>query len=312
MGVSPPRIIGGEPNQPRPDEARMRTNSRSRGCGLALAVLTLVVSLPELARAQQTGLFPNMNIRRQRVPCDQEDPIYKVYKHQYYGYHPTCWRPFPNGWGCPSREGPNREQSFKDIPLSAGERLLDTEDQPRTDEMQPLPGTTRPGLPALPGGARSPFEDEPDQARPGTAPPIPRGGQNPRQMPQGDPFELDKPDTPAAPTPGQPRPPGPGAASNGPELSAPALTPAATQGARPSQNQTNGDASARDDDGPLLALPSVNLAPVNDPGVPFGTQPPPPAADTNSSATATTASSAPRRGFLSGFFSNLGANWARR
>jgi hypothetical protein len=291
----------------------MRTNSRSRGCGLVLAVLTLVVSLPEPARAQQTGLFPNMNIRRQRVPCDQEDPIYKVYKHQYYGYHPTCWRPFPSGWGCPSREAPNREQSFKDFPLQAG-ALLGPAEQPGTDEMQPPPGTTRPGLPPLPGGARSPFEDEPDQARPGTAPANPRGGQNPRQLPQGDPFELDKPATPAAPGTGQPRPPGPGAASNGPELSAPNATPPATQGARTSRNEPTDETVARDDDGPLLALPSVNLAPVDDPGVPFGTQPPPPppAAATASNATATTAAATPRRGFLSGLFSNLGANWARR
>jgi hypothetical protein len=284
----------------------MRTNSRSRGCGLVLAVLTLVSSLPELARAQQTGLFPNMNVRRQRVPCDQEDPIYKVYKHQYYGYHPTCWRTFPSGWGCPSREAPNREQSFKEIPLQAGERLPSL-DQPGTDEMTPPPGTTRPGMPALPGGGRSPFEEEP-----GAPPGAPRGGQNPRQPPQRDPFELDKPDAPAAPAPGQPRPPGAGAATNGPELSAPAATPPATQGARTSRNESTDEAVARDDDGPLLALPSVNLAPVDDPGVPFGTQPPPPAAPTASSTTATTAATTPRRGFLSGLFSNLGANWARR
>jgi hypothetical protein len=284
----------------------MRTNSRSRGCGLVLAVLTLVSSLPELARAQQTGLFPNMNVRRQRVPCDQEDPIYKVYKHQYYGYHPTCWRTFPSGWGCPSREAPNREQSFKEIPLQAGERLPSL-DQPGTDEMTPPPGTTRPGMPALPGGGRSPFEEEP-----GAPPGAPRGGQNPRQPPQRDPFELDKPDAPAAPAPGQPRPPGAGAATNGPELSAPAATPPATQGARTSRNESTDEAVARDDDGPLLALPSVNLAPVDDPGVPFGTQPPPPAAATASNTTTTTAASTPRRGFLSGLFSNLGANWARR
>jgi hypothetical protein len=284
----------------------MRTNSRSRGCGLVLAVLTLVSSLPELARAQQTGLFPNMNVRRQRVPCDQEDPIYKVYKHQYYGYHPTCWRTFPSGWGCPSREAPNREQSFKEIPLQAGERLPSL-DQPGTDEMRPPPATNRPGMPALPGGGRSPFEEEP-----GAPPAAPRGGQNPRQPPQRDPFELDKPDAPATPAPGQPRPPGAGAASSGPELSAPAATPPATQGARTSRNESTDEAVARDDDGPLLALPSVNLAPVDDPGVPFGTQPPPPAAPTASNTTATTAASTPRRGFLSGLFSNLGANWARR
>jgi hypothetical protein len=289
----------------------MRTNSRSRGCGLVLAVLTVVVSLPEFAQAQQTGLFPNMNIRRQRVPCDQEDPIYKVYKHQYYGYHPTCWRQFPNGWGCPSPEAPNREQSFKEIPLQAGDRI-ESPDRPGTEEMPPAPGATRPTLPPLPGGARSPFEDEPEQPRPAAPPTNPRGGQNPRQAPQGDPFELDKPEAPAAPAPGQPRPPGAGAASNGPELSAPTATPPAIQGARTSRNEPTDEAVTRDDDGPLLALPSVNLAPVDDPGVPFGTQPPPPTANSASNANATTATSAPRRGFLSGLFNNLTSNWVRR
>ena len=99
----------------------MRTNSRRREQGLVLAVLTVLLSLPELAQAQQGGLFPLAPIRRQRVPCNQEDPIYKIYKHQYFGYHPTCWRPFPNGWGCPSPEAPDRAKSFEKQKLGAGE-----------------------------------------------------------------------------------------------------------------------------------------------------------------------------------------------
>src|SRR5271169_2736635 len=125
----------------------MRTKSRSRRRGLALAVLTLIVSMPELARAQQSGLFPNSPIKRQRVPCDQQDPVYKLYKEKYFGYHPPCWRPFPTGWGCPSPEKPDVEKSFK-------ERKLGTsEDQPagETDEMQQGDqGPARPELPALP------------------------------------------------------------------------------------------------------------------------------------------------------------------
>ena len=95
----------------------MRTKSRSRGRGLVLAVLTLIVSMPELARAQQSGLFPLAPIKRQRVPCDQEDPVYKIYKEKYFGYHPTCWRPFPTGWGCPSPEKPDVEKSFRERKL---------------------------------------------------------------------------------------------------------------------------------------------------------------------------------------------------
>ncbi len=86
----------------------------------------------------------------------------------------------------------------------------------------------------------------------------------------------------------------------------PPSTPPAIQGARTSQIESTDEAADRDDDGPLLALPSVNLAPVDDPGVPFGTQPPPPTTDSATNANATTAASAPRRGFLSGLFSNLG------
>src|SRR5690348_16566394 len=84
-----------EANQsPRADEARMRTHSRRRGHALAMVVLTAAVGFGGHAEAQQTGLFPQAPIRRQRVPCDQEDLTYKIYKHQYFGYHPTCWRSF--------------------------------------------------------------------------------------------------------------------------------------------------------------------------------------------------------------------------
>src|SRR5262249_47506265 len=95
----------------------MCTNWRSGGRALGMGMLTLVVSLAERAQAQQTGLFPLAPIRRERVPCANEDPIYKLYKQQYFGYHYTCWRPFPAGWGCPSKEAPDREKSFREQPL---------------------------------------------------------------------------------------------------------------------------------------------------------------------------------------------------
>jgi hypothetical protein len=273
--------------------------------------LTLVVSLPELARAQQSGLFPNAPIRRQRVPCDQEDPIYKVYKHQYYGYHPTCWRPFPKGWGCPSPEAPNREKSFKELPLQTGEPepgMMPEEETPPTQ-----PGVTRPAVPPLPPAGRSPFEDTPDATKPETPPgAAPRRGQAPLPTPPGDPFELDKPAKPATPPPGGPGgAAGPGAASNGPELSAPAEQPTPVQGTRTSQNGLFDGPESRDDDGPILALPRVNLPPADDPGVPFGTVPPPPASSPDANVAASNAN-APRRGFLSGFFNNLGITWTRR
>ena len=33
------------------------------------------------------------------MPCELEPPVYKVYRQQYFGYFPTCWRKFPPGWG---------------------------------------------------------------------------------------------------------------------------------------------------------------------------------------------------------------------
>jgi hypothetical protein len=292
----------------------MRTNLTSRSRGLVLAALTVVVSLPELARAQQTGLFPLAPIKRQRVPCDQEDPIYKTYKHQYFGYHPTCWRTFPAGWGCPSPNGPDKAKSFKDFPPTVGDRLDAPPEGEAEEGMGAQPGANRPAVPALPPGNRSPFEDPFET--PATPPRNPRGGQAPLPTPPGagDPFELDKPDAPATPRPGTGRPAAPGAASSSPELSAPADQPGSIQGARSSQSESADEPGDREDTSPLLALPRVNLPPVDDPGVPFGTQPPAPAADVaaNANSTPPAANSAPRRGFLSGLFGNLGLNWARR
>jgi hypothetical protein len=286
----------------------MRTNSRSRGRGLVLAVLTLVVGLPEVARAQQSGLFPLAPIHRQRIPCDQEDPIYKTYKHQYYGYHPQCWRTFPKGWGCPSPEAPDKEKSFRETPLVTGEPS-EGPLPPETEEPMPgQPGGTRPTLPPLPGGARSPFDEPTDLEKPGTPPGAPPGRPTPRPTPPGDPFELDKPDNPATPR----RPAAPGAASNGPELSAPAEEAGPIQGARSTRNELFPVPEAEEEEGPMLALPNVNLPPVDDPGVPFGTRPPAPSASAASNATAAAGSGAPRRGFLSGLFNNLGISWTRR
>ena len=194
----------------------MSTKSKSRGRGLVLAVLTLIVGMPELAKAQQSGLFPLAPIKRQRPPCDQEDPVYKVYKEKYFGYHPPCWRPFPTGWGCPSPEKPDVEKAFRERKLSTdlNAPARDTED------MQPAgqPGA-QPGLPALPGG-RSPFEQ-----------PAPGGGNpaTPRQAPRStSPFDLmEKPAATPEPAPGAPRgagrtrPASPGIGDGSPELSAP-------------------------------------------------------------------------------------------
>jgi hypothetical protein len=160
------------------------------------------VGAPACVQAQQTGLFPLAPIRRERVPCPLEDPIYKVYRHEYFGYHPTCWRRFPAAWGCPSPEAPNQAQAFKELPRD--KPPIDVEAQPRPEE-EPMPGEmgpgrrpTPPGVPPLPPGDRSPFELD---TRPNPIPPA--GGNRPTtdDLPPLPP--ATEPPAPAAP--GAPR-----------------------------------------------------------------------------------------------------------
>jgi hypothetical protein len=277
----------------------MRTNSRRRGRGLALAVIAISASVPQMAWAQQSGLFPLHPIKRHRVPCDHEDPIYKINKYQYFGYHPTCWHRFPDGWGCPSSEAPDREKSFKETPLgstSEGELAPTPEGRPDTENVPERPRGT---LPPVPRG-ESPFETTP--GAPGANPP---GGAAPRQNPPArDPFEELGPreNTPARPTPANP----PG--GNSPDLSAPADQP--DRNSPPRASRDNGPL-AGDNDGPALALPNINLPPVADNGSVY--EPPPnQAANSGSAASAGTSNTAPRRGLISGFLSNMGINWIRR
>ena len=56
--------------------------------------------------------FPLSNIKCKRTPCEMEDPTYRMYRHEFYGYHPTCWRKFPANWGCPSPEAPDLQKAF--------------------------------------------------------------------------------------------------------------------------------------------------------------------------------------------------------
>ncbi len=289
----------------------MRTKSRNRGLGPVLAVLTLVAAMPELARAQQSGLFPLAPIKRQRVPCDQEDPVYKIYKEKYFGYHPTCWRPFPTGWGCPSPEKPDVEKSFREQKLGTTEGTKSDAGAPRDAQEGDQQAVPRPALPTPPSGRQSPFETltTPEGEKPAN-PPAPRQD----EKPPVDPFAP--PDNPNAPRAGRTRPASPPVGDAGPELSAPEQ-PARLGSARTSRLAPAEEAETREDDGPLLStLPNVSLPPVGTtpPGAPFGTQVA--QGDTMNADAAPTqttpASSSPRRGFLSGLFNNLGLNWTRR
>lgn len=227
----------------------MRTQSRSRLGWSAAWALAVVAGAPTLTRAQQTGLFPLKPIVRERVPCPNEDPVYKVYRQQYFGYHPTLWRKFPAGWGMPSPEAPNAAREFKILPR----------DQP------PEPP------PSMDGGA------EPDQPGPrgnampndGGANPAAPGAVDPRQIPlpsgERSPFELDTPKDGKPPLQAPPRtspPDGPNASV--PDATGPALPPA-TESVKPAPGTATAPSADRNVETvePLLSLP--------DPTVPAGT-----------------------------------------
>ena len=293
----------------------MLTRSTRRKPGAALAVLTVLMSLTGLAQAQQGGLFPLSPIQRERTPCPAEQPIYKLYRSQYYGYYPPQWRPFPQGWHLKSPETPNRERELKDQPpqvLPPPGDLGEGGVAPEGGGEQPLPKP-------LPENPRSPFEmDRPDN---GAQPPPGRGGAaRPGAAPPADaepsPFETPAPrpsgggatpgTTPRGTQPGQPATGLPNAGS--PNLDAP-NAPAAAR----NDPQTESD---RSDRAPLLATADATLPPVEEVG--GASQP----STTESvlggpAATAPVANSAnaqsqPRRSRLGAFFSGLGLNWLRR
>lgn len=236
----------------------MRTKSRRGLLGpMVLAALAGVI-LSESAQAQQTGLFPLAPIKRKRVPCNQEDPVYRIYKDQYFGYHPTLWRPFPTGWGAPSPEAPDRAASFKAIPLDeppdymkGNEEGDDLGDEPNADRPPAQPNGDRrnPNLPTPPPeDTRSPFEmdDAAPAGRPETPPrqaPAPRPGGGIPDVPADDPNRS--PFDPQA---------GPRSAPATPELSAPA--PAA---ARTGRTRRSAEIDADQAGSPLLAMPGAGL-----------------------------------------------------
>ena len=288
----------------------MRTNLRRGRRALVLMGLTCAVSLAERAQAQQTGLFPLAPIRRQRVPCDHEDPVYKLYKQQYFGYHPTCWRRFPDGWGCPSPEAPNREKSFQDIKPGEGAGTEGREAPPPEDMGAPPAGGARPTPPNLPP-ERSPFETDtpapgpaPAQGRPAPrATPPPEGGRSPfdtlNPEDQAQPPRRNPPAGRTAPPPGD----------NAPELSAPAEQPDRAPGLGSMRDESDEEVVGRADESPLLEVPSIDLSRVETPGPFFDPQT---SGAANPAASASPARHAPRRGLLSNLFSGLNLNWLRR
>src|SRR6185312_8224024 len=103
-------------------------------------------------------------IKRQRVPCPNEDPVYRKYRQDFYGYYPTCWRRFPPGWGCPSPEAPNQKKAFQDLKLQDPPELGPADgDDGRDMDREPAPdrgaAPDKPNLPNVPRStAPSPFD----------------------------------------------------------------------------------------------------------------------------------------------------------
>jgi hypothetical protein len=292
----------------------MRKDFKWGSRALVMAVLTMAVSLSERAQAQQTGLFPLGNIRRERPPCPNEDPVYKYYKQQYFGYHYTCWRPFPNGWGCPSKETADKEKAFRDKPLGEDPEMGEVGAEPDDFRGQPL-RPTRPGRPALPQDDRDPFEPDGPAALP------PGRGQTPRATPRRDggasPFEKPFDNVPqgASASPlqrsGRARTASPVEGEDAPELSAPMGQPEQNTSARSSRRDADDETAASGDTGPLLAVEDLDAPRPNNAGTLFDSQPiqpPMPVA----APEPTNPPAPPRRGLISNLFGGLGLNWLRR
>ena len=312
----------------------MLTKSISRKAGQVLAVLAAVTSLSGLAEAQQSGMFPLEPIRRVRTPCANEEPIYKLYRNQYYGYFPTQWRKFPDHWALRSAESPNTAEELKKNPIE-GPKPFMAEGEGEENPGPAAPGA-RPPIPNPPPDERSPFEmDKPDNgsgvapgpAAPGRRNPAARGTTPP---PAADASPFDVPET---------NPAGAGAApGDRPQASRPnqRSTPATPDQGTPDLAQP-GDAptapprtswnrrreSRQQDPGPLLSMTDATLPSVEEalnPADPAGGAGTETLANNSGAADPATATApaatqpqpAPRRGPISSLFAGLGWNWFRR
>jgi hypothetical protein len=303
----------------------MLTQSIRRKPGLVLAVCAAFLSLSGLAQAQQSGMFPLHAIKRERTPCANEEPIYKLYRNQYYGYFPTQWRRFPDGWSLRSPEGPNTIEELKKNPIEGPKPFA-----PGEEDMQgPETPAPKPAIPNPPRDERSPFEmDRPEPgagAVPGVAPPArttpaPRSSTAP---PASDASPFDIPETkPAAPgdRPQASRPNRPSTPSLD-DAPAPDLAPPGNAPPVPPRTSWNRRRESRQTDpGPLLSISDAMLPAIEEassPADPAGAS----SADTVVSssgagepalAPTTALPQAPRRGPISSLFAGLGLDWLRR
>lgn len=188
----------------------------TRRMRLALGLLAaIVLGLPAAAEAQ---LFPRLPIRRERTPCCEEPPVYKLYRHQYHGYFPTCWRRFPPGWGCPSPEAPSLAASIAAEPLQT--KPLTEPDAESDIDFPPLDEGDMEARPADPDAMPEPGRDEPSpfELRPDRRPPADPDAIPPAGTP---PANLDAPGLPDSPVAPPPTTSLPGPAETLPSIEAP-------------------------------------------------------------------------------------------
>lgn len=230
----------------------MQTLSRRRiGSASALA-MAFVAGLPALAEAQ---LIPNLFVRRERTPTAAEPPFYGHVRHEYYGYYPTCWKRFPDGWACPcpNPEAPNTAAAFQRQPRDPKPTIPPEDQELMGDKPDPT-------LPVVPGaGPRTPGGRAP-AVDPFLIPPVPNERRSPFNI-DGNPTDpgaapagsATKPGG-AAPATADPLSPAPRTnpgASGLPSLDRPAGDASSDRGARPAPSDPDEPRS------PLLALPEI-------------------------------------------------------
>ena len=110
---------------------------------LGLLIVLALGLFPELASAQPNALFPEIYVKRKRPCPETENPQYRMIREQFYGYYPTCWRRFPEGWGCQSADAP-------DFAASLAKQKLDLPTNGQNDGPGPDdgPGPFAPGTDA--------------------------------------------------------------------------------------------------------------------------------------------------------------------
>jgi hypothetical protein len=276
----------------------MHTRTGRWWCSPAVWALAGSLVVPALAQAQ---LLPNLSTRkRHRVDCEHELPVFHAYRHEYYGYYPTCWRRFPPGWGCPSPEAPNWPSELIREPLQetppASREGIEAAPPAEGENRTPRGAQRSPAIPPPPSDERSPFDLE--LPAPGAPPPLTPPGRT-LEPPATAPRTSGGPRTGLAPEAGSAPPSTLEPTSD--EGSVPALSPPGAAEAMPPPTFDSASTPAPPPAAEPLPTPAPNPAP----------EPIPPRLAPAAGAVPSAMSpSLPRRGPIMGWLS--GRNRARR